>query len=119
VDDCADVRDLIRLLLDDEDDFHVVGVAGDGREAVRLVRELSPDLVLMDIEMPGMSGFEALRQVRAESPTTKVVMVSAYPRDIVNVDSVALADDYLDKGIIVTDLVDRLRDVVGRAERGS
>jgi DNA-binding NarL/FixJ family response regulator len=118
VDDQPDMRDLVSLILDDEDDFDVVGTAGDGAEAVRVVGELHPDLVVLDVAMPVMSGIEALKCLRVGSPGTRIVFLSATPRDTVDAVAHRLADDYLDKGIVVTDLVDRLRAVCERPARG-
>src|SRR5947208_16663919 len=81
VDDQPDMRDLVSLIIDDEDDFEVVGVAGDGAEAVRVVEEVGPDLVVMDIAMPLMSGLDAMKKLRASMPSTRIVILSAQPRD--------------------------------------
>ncbi|HID28949.1 MAG TPA: response regulator transcription factor, partial [Desulfobacterales bacterium] len=73
VDDHPVFRKGLRLLLEEEQDLRVVGEAADGREAIDLVCELSPDLVVMDITMPGLNGIDATRQILSESPDTKVV----------------------------------------------
>jgi DNA-binding NarL/FixJ family response regulator len=69
------------ILIGDTDDLEVVGQAGDGREAVRLVRELRPDVVVMDIRMPGMDGIEATRQVTAEPDPPKVLVLTTFDDD--------------------------------------
>src|SRR5256885_7712837 len=79
VDDQPDLRDLVSLILDDEDDFDVVGTASDGAEAIRVVEESAPDLVVMDIAMPIMSGLEAMKKLRISMPTTRIVILSAHP----------------------------------------
>jgi DNA-binding NarL/FixJ family response regulator len=118
VDDQPDMRDLVSLIIDDEDDFDVVGTAGDGAEAVRVVGELHPDLVVLDVAMPVMSGIEALKCLRVGSPDTRIVILTAHPRDSVDAVAHRLADDYLDKTIVATDLVARLRAVCERPARG-
>ncbi|KJS53763.1 response regulator transcription factor [Streptomyces rubellomurinus] len=69
------------ILIGDTDDLEVVGQAGDGREAVRLVRELRPDVVVMDIRMPGMDGIEATRQATAEPDPPKVLVLTTFDHD--------------------------------------
>jgi len=64
------------LLTDEGSDIEVVGIATGGAEAERMVRELRPDVVLMDVRMPGVDGIEAARRIRAVSPTTRVVMLT-------------------------------------------
>jgi DNA-binding NarL/FixJ family response regulator len=118
VDDQPDMRDLVSLIIDDEDDFDVVGTAGDGAEAVRVVGELEPDLVVLDVAMPVMSGVEALKCLRLGSPDTRIVILTAHPRDTVDPAAHRLADAYLDKAIVATDLVQRLRAVCERPARG-
>ncbi|MFH9229922.1 response regulator [Streptomyces lydicus] len=69
------------ILIGDTDDLEVVGEAGDGGEAVRLVRELRPDVVVMDIRMPGMDGIEATRQATAEPDPPKVLVLTTFDDD--------------------------------------
>lgn len=70
--------DGLRNLLSQQSGVEIVGEANDGRTAVRLARELSPDIVIMDIGMPELNGIEATRQIRAELPRTRVVAVSMH-----------------------------------------
>jgi len=76
VDDHPVFRKGLRFLLEDEKDMSIVGEAGNGRAAIDLVRELSPDMVVMDITMPDLNGIDATRQILSESPDTKVVALS-------------------------------------------
>jgi two-component system, NarL family, response regulator NreC len=76
VDDHAVVRAGLRLLLSAEPDFEVVGEAGDARGAVFEARALQPDVILLDVAMPGESGIEALPRLRAEAPDAKVLVLS-------------------------------------------
>ncbi len=78
-DDAPLSRMLLRLILEDSRHFEVVGESGDGRGAVEVARAAHPDLVLLDISMPGMGGFEALPLVRDAVPEACIVMVSAHP----------------------------------------
>jgi len=78
VDDQAPFRAAARAVLRRIDDFSLVGEAASGEEAVAMSESLSPDLVLMDINMGEMNGIEAARQVRAAHPSTMVILVSTY-----------------------------------------
>ncbi len=77
-DDHAILRDGVRALLQLADDVEVVGEAADGAEAIEACRRLQPDLVLMDIAMPGLGGLEATLQIRKELPDVKVLVLSQY-----------------------------------------
>lgn len=80
-DDHAVVRQSFRFLLDSHPDVEVVGDASNGREAVELAEKLQPDVVLMDMVMPGLNGLEATRQIRKRVPRTKVLMLTGYMED--------------------------------------
>jgi DNA-binding NarL/FixJ family response regulator len=80
VDDHVLLRRSLALLLSLEPDLQVVGEAGDGHRAIELTRALMPDVVLMDISMPGMNGIEATRVIRAEAPGVTVIGLSMYER---------------------------------------
>ncbi|NYD53396.1 response regulator transcription factor [Microbacterium pseudoresistens] len=80
VDDQAMLRGALAALLELEDDLTVVGTAGDGAEAVRVVAQAHPDVCLMDIQMPGMDGIAATQAVRAASSATRVLIVTTFAR---------------------------------------
>ncbi len=78
VDDHSVLRAGIRALLDMQPDFEVVGEAGNGQEAIARVRELRPDVVLMDIGMPGMDGLAATREIKSFQPDTKILILTQH-----------------------------------------
>jgi two-component system, NarL family, response regulator NreC len=78
VDDHEIVRSGLRALIEKNPEMQVLAEAGDGRTAVRLAKELRPDIVLMDVSMPDMNGVEATRQIREAVPTTKVLVMSMH-----------------------------------------
>ena len=78
-DDDANFRALVRVVLAGEDDMEVVSESGDGRECVERIAATRPDAVLLDLVMPRMLGFEAIPQLTAASPETKVIVLSSQP----------------------------------------
>lgn len=80
-DDHMVVREGLRAILETAPDLLPVGEATNGAEAVRLVQESTPDVVLMDLRMPGMDGIEAIRQIRAQHPDVQVVILTTYDDD--------------------------------------
>ncbi len=77
-DDHALVRDGVRALLSTADDMEVVAEAGDGQEAVDRARETSPDVVLLDINMPGLGGLEAVPLIQREAPRARILILTQY-----------------------------------------
>jgi len=80
-DDHLVVREGLQLILSMEDDLEVVGEAANGETAVRLTGELQPDVVLMDLRMPGMGGLEAIEQILAQWPEMAIVILTTYNED--------------------------------------
>ncbi len=80
-DDHAVVRKGIREFLDESGDIRVVAEAADGSQAVALVAEHQPDVAVLDVQMPGMTGIEATRHIKAEHPTVRVLILTAYDDD--------------------------------------
>jgi DNA-binding NarL/FixJ family response regulator len=78
VDDHAIMRDGIRALLGVNDDIEVVGEAAEGKEAISKVQELNPDVIIMDVAMPGMDGMEATRQIVKNNPKAKVLVLTQH-----------------------------------------
>jgi two-component system, NarL family, response regulator LiaR len=78
VDDHAMLREGMRNLLEKEKDFELSGEAADGEEAVRLAARLKPDIVIMDIVMPKLNGIEATKQIKQVSPSTALLILTAY-----------------------------------------
>src|SRR5581483_11109438 len=111
-DDHAVVREGTRELLERHTDIEVVGEAGDGEEAVALVTRQKPDVVLMDIAMPRLNGIEATKIIKERSPTTAVLILTAYEDDqYVFALLQAGAAGYLLKNVRGQQLVDAVRAV--------
>ena len=81
VDDHTVVRDGLMTMLGREKEFAVMGEARNGLEAVEMVRELRPDVVLMDLRMPELDGVEAMRRIRTEDPDVKFIVLTTYDSD--------------------------------------
>ncbi len=81
-DDHEVVRNGLRSYLETVPDFQVVGEASSGEEAIALVSDLIPDIVLMDLIMPGLDGIETIRQIKKISPRTQVVVLTSYHEDV-------------------------------------
>ncbi|MDP3951080.1 MAG: response regulator transcription factor [Microbacterium sp.] len=115
VDDQAMVRGALTALLELEEDLTVVGVAGDGEEAVRVVAETAPDVCLMDIQMPGMDGIAATRAVRSANAGTRVLIVTTFARP----GYLRAALDAGASGFVVKDApAEQLADAVRRVHSG-
>ncbi len=111
-DDHAVVRDGLKLLLETQADIRVVGVAGDGREAVRQVAQFRPRVVIMDIGMPQLNGIEAARQIREICPETRVIILSMYStREHISRALQAGVQGYLLKGAAGIEVVQAVRAV--------
>lgn len=112
-DDQAMVRDGLAMLLRLEHDIEVVGVAADGRQALELTASLEPDVVLMDLKMPGMNGVEATRQIKQLYPQTKVLVLTTYDHDSWLFEALRLgAAGYLLKDTPRDELVKALRGTI-------
>ncbi len=114
VDDHTLFRAGLRRLLESEEDFAVVGEAGNADEALEKVGELRPDVVLMDIGMPGMSSFEAAQLMKARWPATRLIFLTMYEDpDYLTRCLSAGADGYLLKDVPANHLIQTVREVYG------
>lgn len=114
VDDHAVVREGTRQLLDREADIAVVGEASNGEEAVRLAQTLQPDVVVMDVRMPGIGGVEATRRIKQQQPGVEVLVLTAHDDDqYVFTLLEAGASGYLLKTAPVSELVKAIHEVYG------
>lgn len=117
VDDASDLRLVVRQALERTDGFEVVGEAGDGEAAIRAAAELAPDIVLLDLDMPGLGGLDALPQLRDVAPMAKVVILSGLTRQPMEaLARTAGAVGFLEKGIHSRRLIDELVAVAGLLE---
>lgn len=111
-DDHKIMRDGLRTLIEKEPGMEVVGDAEDGREALKRVRELKPDVVIMDVTMPNLNGIEATRQIAANLPEVKVIALSMH-NDRLFVERMLLAgaSGYLTKDCALEELARAIRTV--------
>jgi two-component system NarL family response regulator len=113
VDDHALFRDGLVGLLSAEGDVEVVGEAGDGLEALVKAKELKPDLILMDVTMPGCDGLEATQRIKAALPEVKIVMLTVHDDDENLFEAIkAGAEGYLLKSVSAETLMQRVRGVM-------
>ncbi|HTC85166.1 MAG TPA: response regulator transcription factor [Candidatus Acidoferrum sp.] len=116
VDDHEIVRQGLVALLDRRDGFEVVAEAGTVAEAIAMALRFEPDIVVMDVRLPDGSGVEACREIRAELPGTRIIMLTSYPDEEAVLSAiVAGASGYLLKQVRARDLVAAL-EAVGRGE---
>lgn len=108
------MREGLRTILDLEDGFRVVGLAGDGREAVELARALRPDIVLMDVQMPGLDGVQATAELTRSVPVARVIILTTFDYDSYVFDGIrAGASGYLLKDTPAGELLAAIRRVHG------
>ncbi len=114
VDDHAIMRDGIKSLLGVHDDIEIIGEASEGKEAVDKAREQVPDVVVMDIAMPGMDGLEAMRRIIKKNPRIKVVVLTQHDnKEYILSAMKAGASGYVPKRALGSELVSAIRAVYG------
>ncbi len=111
VEDEPEVREVQRRLVEKDPRLTVIGEAASGEEALDVLGGMIPDVVTMDLLMPGMDGLEATRRIKSKFPDVKVVVVSAYGGDYLARSVQAGADGYVLKIFAATTLVERLLQV--------
>jgi DNA-binding NarL/FixJ family response regulator len=112
-DDHHVVRQGLRVLLEGQPDFQLVGEAGDGLEAVQLTERLKPDVLIIDLMMPSLNGLEATRQLGQRSPHTRVVILSMHANEAYVLEALRNgAAGYVLKDSSAADLVNAVREVV-------
>jgi two-component system, NarL family, response regulator NreC len=112
-DDHPIVRRGLRSVLEAEKGFSLVGEAGDGLEAVRMVENLQPDILITDMMMPGLTGLEVTRQVKHRVPKTKIIILSMHASESYVLEALRNgANGYVLKDTVSEELVEAIRDVI-------
>ena len=118
VDDHPILREGIASVIEGEGDMVVVGEATNGREAIEAFRRLHPDVTLMDMQMPEMHGVEAIRAIRDEFPTAKIIVLTTFDGDMQALHAMkAGAQAYLLKSSLRKELVETIRTVMAGRKR--
>lgn len=108
-DDVDDLRDLMRIGLEIDGRFEVVGEARDGAEAVDIADQTRPDIALVDIAMPVMDGLQAIPEIHRVSPSTRVAVMSGFQASKMRDHAISLsAEAYIEKGTTTEELCDAL-----------
>ena len=112
VDDHPVLRDGVAAILEDQVDMEMVGEARNGAEAIDRFRALLPDVTLMDLQMPGINGVDAITAIRSDFPAARIIVLTTYTGDVQAVRALkAGAVGYLLKNSLRTELIDAIRDV--------
>jgi DNA-binding NarL/FixJ family response regulator len=113
VEDHTIVREGLKALLSSHPELRVVGEAEDGRDAVRIARQLTPDLMLMDLSMPRMNGMEAIKEIKRISPSTKVLVLTVHKtEEYVHASLESGADGYVLKDATHAELIIAIQNVL-------
>jgi DNA-binding NarL/FixJ family response regulator len=118
VDDHPLLRSGIGALITTQPDMQLVGEASNGREAVQLHRQLNPDVTLMDLQMPDMSGLDAIIAIRSEQPAARIIVLTTYSGDVLAQRALkAGAQAYVLKSLVRTEILNTIRLVSGGEKR--
>ena len=118
VDDHPLLRSGIEALIATQPDMQMVAEAANGREAVQLYRELRPDVTLMDLQMPDMSGLDAIIAIKSEDPSARVIVLTTYSGDVLAQRALkAGAQAYVLKSLVRTEILDTIRLVYAGEKR--
>jgi DNA-binding NarL/FixJ family response regulator len=110
VDDHPLLRSGIAALIDTQPDMRMVGEASNGNEAVQLHRQLNPDVTLMDLQMPDMSGLDAIISIRTEQPSARIIVLTTYAGDVLAQRALkAGAQAYVLKSLVRTEILNTIR----------
>ncbi|HVM51856.1 MAG TPA: response regulator transcription factor [Acidimicrobiales bacterium] len=116
VEDDEEIRSLLELMLEHDDRFEHVGSAADGHAGVALVGELQPDVAVLDLELPGLGGLDAIGLIGTRAPRTKIVVFSGFADPLTLIDVLRLgADAYLDKASAWSELLPTMAALCSRA----
>jgi DNA-binding NarL/FixJ family response regulator len=106
VDDMANVRQDLRTLLDLCAEIEIVGEAANGQESIQQVKELKPDAVLLDLEMPVLNGYAAARQIKAHNPSTRIIALTVHGcQEVIQRAFQAGVDSFVVKGTPYDELI--------------
>jgi DNA-binding NarL/FixJ family response regulator len=118
-DDVSEMRTLLRYALETDPRLQVVGEADNGRDGARVIAELQPDVVLLDLSMPEMDGFETLLTIASSAPDTGIIVFSGFAAERMREPALENgADLYIEKGLPLDDVISAVRDVAG-SRRGA
>jgi DNA-binding NarL/FixJ family response regulator len=118
-DDVSEMRKLLRYALEADPRMRVVGEAENGREGARIIAELQPDVVLLDLSMPEMDGLETIPAITSSSPDTGIIVFSGFAGERMREPALrGGADLYLEKGLPLDDVISAVREVAS-ARRGA
>jgi DNA-binding NarL/FixJ family response regulator len=110
VDDHPLLRSGIAALIDTQPDMQMVGEASNGNEAVQLHRQLNPDVTLMDLQMPGMSGLDAIISIRTDQPSARIIVLTTFAGDVLAQRALkAGAQAYVLKSLVRTEILNTIR----------